>query len=115
MYSLLKENVFRLIKECGFSVRKVERDLGFGYGTLTAWDVHMPSIDKVEKVAAYFGVTVDYLLGNMDKPEEIDFLRYFHDNSELRMLFDELKEAPPEVVTKMRTIAKLFNENGGTP
>ena len=63
MYNLLKDNVFRLIEEKGLSVRKVERDLGFGYGTLQAWDKHMPSVDKVEKVAKYFGVTVDYLLG----------------------------------------------------
>ena len=63
MYNLLKENVFRLISERGLSVRKVERDLGFGYGTLQAWDKHMPSIDKVEKVAKYFGVSVDALIG----------------------------------------------------
>ena len=63
MYNLLKDNVFRLIEEKGLSVRKVERDLGFGYGTLQAWDKHMPSVDKVEKVAKYFGVTVDSLLG----------------------------------------------------
>ena len=115
MYELLKQNVFRLIKECGYSVRKVERDLGFGYGTLQAWDVHMPSVDKVEKVAAYFGVTVDYLLGNLDMPEEIDFLRYFHENTDLRLLFDELKEAPPERIAKIRTISKLLDENGGAP
>ena len=46
MYNLLKDNVFRLIEEKGLSVRKVERDLGFGYGTLVAWDKHMPSVDK---------------------------------------------------------------------
>ena len=63
MYNLLKENVFRLISEKGLSVRKVERDLGFGYGTLQAWDKHMPSIDKVEKVANYFGVSIDALVG----------------------------------------------------
>ena len=115
MSSLLKENVLRLIKESGLSIRKVERDCGFGYGTIMYWDVHIPSVDKVEKVANYFGVTVDYLLGNLDNPEEIDFLRYFHDNTELRMLFDELKDAPQELVRKMRTISKLFNDDGGAP
>lgn len=63
MYNLLKENVFRLISEKGLSVRQVERDLGFGYGTLQAWDKHMPSIDKVEKVAKYFDVSIDALVG----------------------------------------------------
>ena len=63
MYKLLKDNVMKLIEERGLSVRKVERDLGFGYGTIAYWDEHTPSVDKVEKVAKYFGVTVDYLLG----------------------------------------------------
>ena len=113
MYSLLKENVLRLIRESGLSIRKVERDLGFGYGTIAYWDEHTPSIDKVEKVANYFGVTVDYLLGNLDNPEEIDFLRYFHDNSELKILFDIAKDMSKEDIEKMTKIAKIMNESGG--
>ena len=64
MYSLLKDKVMELIRKKGVSVRSVERDLGFGYSTIQYWDVHMPSIDKVEKIAKYFNVSVDYLLGN---------------------------------------------------
>lgn len=112
MYSLLKENVMRLIRESGLSIRKVERDLGFGYGTIAYWDEHTPSIDKVEKVANYFGVTVDYLLGNLDNPEEIDFLRYFHDNRELNVLFEIAKDMPKEHIEKMIKIAQIMNEDG---
>ena len=115
MSKLLKDNAMKLIEESGLSVRKVERDLGFGYGTIAYWDVHSPSVDKVEKLAAYFGVTVDYLLGNLDNPEEIDFLRMFHDNKELNMLFSVTKDLPKDTISKMIEIAKIMNETGGTP
>lgn len=41
----------------------LERDLGFGKGTISKWDKSSPSSDKLQKVADYFRVSVDYLLG----------------------------------------------------
>ncbi|WP_336967086.1 helix-turn-helix transcriptional regulator [Bacillus cereus] len=41
----------------------LERDLGFGNGTIRRWDNTSPSADKLQKVADYFHVTTDYLLG----------------------------------------------------
>ena len=33
------------------------------------WDNHPPAVDKVAKVARYFDVSVDYLIGNTDNPQ----------------------------------------------
>ena len=46
----------------GVSVPKVEKDLGFGKGSIYKWDKNSPSIDKLQKVAEYFNVTVDSLI-----------------------------------------------------
>lgn len=63
MNNSLKENVKKLAKERGVSIRKLEQDIGIADKSISKWDKMMPSIDKVEKVAQYFGVTVDSLLG----------------------------------------------------
>jgi len=63
MNNSLKENVKKLAKERGVSIRKLEQDIGIADKSISKWDKMMPSIDKVEKVAKYFGVTVDSLLG----------------------------------------------------
>ncbi|HDR6285644.1 TPA: helix-turn-helix transcriptional regulator [Bacillus cereus] len=41
----------------------LERDLEFGNGTIRRWDKTSPSAEKLQKVADYFNVTTDYLLG----------------------------------------------------
>lgn len=41
----------------------LEREIGLGRGTIRKWESYSPSIDKLEKVADYFKVSTDYLLG----------------------------------------------------
>ena len=47
----------------GISLLKLERELGFSRASLGKWNIAPPSIAKVEKVAEYFEVSVDYLIG----------------------------------------------------
>jgi transcriptional regulator with XRE-family HTH domain len=49
-------------------LRHLERKMDFGNGTIRRWDTTTPSGDKLLKVADYFNVSVDYLLGR-DKKE----------------------------------------------
>lgn len=43
------------------TIPKIEKELGFGKGSMYNWDKNSPSIDKIQKVADYFKVSVDYL------------------------------------------------------
>lgn len=43
----------------------LEREIGLGRGTIRNWDTHAPSIEKLQRVANYFNVPVDFLLGNV--------------------------------------------------
>jgi len=45
------------------SIAEVERHLSFGNGTIAKWDTRSPSSEKLQKVADYFDVSTDYLLG----------------------------------------------------
>jgi transcriptional regulator with XRE-family HTH domain len=44
----------------------LEREIGLGRGTIRKWDQYSPSVDKIQKVADYFNVFADYLLGNTE-------------------------------------------------
>ncbi len=46
----------------------LERQLGFGNGTLRKWGFASPSGDRLIKVADYFHVSTDYLLGRESSP-----------------------------------------------
>ena len=59
---MLAERINALCAEKGVTISGVERDLGFGNGTMRKWKKAMPRLDKLKMVANYFGVTVDELL-----------------------------------------------------
>lgn len=58
----MAERIRELCRIKGTNIKCLERALGFGNGTISRWDVSSPSVDKVAKVAAYFGVTCDYII-----------------------------------------------------
>lgn len=62
--------VFDRIKELadrqGISVSKVAIDLGFSENLFYQWKKSSPKSDRLQKVADYFDVSVDYLLGRTD-------------------------------------------------
>ena len=50
------------------TMAELERKLDFSNGSLRKWGSSMPSGDKIEKVADYFNVSTDYLLGRTNNP-----------------------------------------------
>lgn len=54
------EKIKKLCKEKGTNISRLERELGFAKGSICKWKKHIASFDRVEKVASYFGVSVDY-------------------------------------------------------
>lgn len=65
------DKIRKLCDENLTTISKLEKHLGFGRGTITKWNKSKPGADKLNKVAKYFGVTDDYLLGNTNDPHEI--------------------------------------------
>lgn len=68
IYGRIKE----LAEQQKLSIRSLEEKLGYGNGTIRRWEKQVPGVDKVQKVADYFGVSVDYLLGREDTAEVND-------------------------------------------
>lgn len=61
------ERIQELAKNHGMSVRELGRKLDIGDTTIYKWRTQTPKIDVLEKVADYFGVTLDYLMGREKK------------------------------------------------
>ncbi|MFK4935412.1 helix-turn-helix domain-containing protein [Lactococcus garvieae] len=68
-------NLYEKIKELAaqkkLSIRRLEEELGFANGSLKQWKNSNPGADKLARVAKYFNVSVDYLLGlDTTKPKQ---------------------------------------------
>lgn len=59
---MLVDNIQRLCKEKGASLKSLERETGIGNGVIARWAHGSPRVDSLRKVADYFGVTIDELL-----------------------------------------------------
>lgn len=81
-------DLYEKIKELAFakniSISRLEEELGFANASLKRWRSSNPGADKLTKVADYFHVSVDYLLGREElehpqfSPELVDAI----DNAE---------------------------------
>lgn len=60
------DRVLKLINEKGITKNKMLNDLHLGSGTFATWESRgtTPGGDYVKKIAEYFNVSTDYLLGN---------------------------------------------------
>lgn len=58
----LLDKVKTLCLKSSTTLAQLEKTLNFGNGTLSRWNTSSPSIDKIQKIADYFNVSVDYLL-----------------------------------------------------
>ena len=61
-YELIKD----LAREKGISIIELEISLGFSNGYFSKWKKVSPNSEGLQKVANFFGVSVDYLLGRTD-------------------------------------------------
>lgn len=59
---MILEKIEELTKEQGISITSLEKKLFFGNGTIRNWGKCSPSIEKLKKVADYFGVSIEYFL-----------------------------------------------------
>lgn len=60
------ERIENLRKSTGISQGKLEKELGFSNGSISKWKHSTPKYDRLQKIADYFGVTIDYLMTGTD-------------------------------------------------
>lgn len=106
----LKKRVQELCKEKNVTSQQLEVDLGFGKGYISKLNTSVPNASKIQQIADYLDVPLDFLLGRppFDHWELINqnrqaFLRYVAEDPETLDMIWSIDSAHPE-----RTPAKDF-------
>lgn len=61
------ERIENLRKARNISQGKLEKELGFSNGSISKWKTSTPNPERLQKLAEYFNVSMDYLLNGTDK------------------------------------------------
>ena len=86
---------------------RVCKETGLTTATISNWKAgrNTPKQDKLQKIADYFGVTLEYLMTGEEKEgeekyyineETAEMAQTLFENRALRVLFDAAKDATPE-------------------
>lgn len=111
----------------GMQAKELSEKLGVNRSTISLYEhgERCPGIDKIIKLANIFGVSVDYLVGNepdeslyrkiesalADEPDLQEFFVDLQDRDDLKQLFQECKDLPPESVKRIIGVIKALESN----
>ena len=102
-----------LMKSSGITKYRISKAVGCSASTVTNWlNGTAPTGEYLQKISDFFGVSVDYLLGNEEKPaapkgSELDELV----KDELVGFYgDEKKELTPGDIEDIKTLMKIRAE-----
>ena len=116
MYTIFE----KLMQDKGLKLKDVSSATGIGLSTFTDWRAgrYTPKIDKLEKIASFLNVSVEYLTTGIDTEKESDSGKkyYFSDataeaaqkmfeNKELRVLFDVQQDMDAEDLKALYNMA----------
>lgn len=79
------ERIQKLGKKRGISIGFLEEKLGIGRGTIYKWNKSAPNTENLVKVADYFNVSIDYLLGRDPSLNE-------EDEKDIAKIMDKMKK-----------------------
>jgi transcriptional regulator with XRE-family HTH domain len=100
--------LFELRNEKSLSQRDMAKIMNIGQGTFNNWENGntQPSIEQLIALANYFGVSVDYLIGNSDDLGVISYKSMSEENSKLISL---LYNVSPQLKQAIITILTEYN------
>lgn len=115
---MFKDNFIKLCNKNNVSPSFVCQKIGLSNSVFTQWtDKSVPRKATLMKIADYFGVSVDYLLGKEStaQPSEHDelneYLEEIRTRPEMKMLFSITKNASKEDVEKAVKVIEAMLEN----
>jgi len=114
------ERIFLLLEQRGITRYRLSKDLGISEGALFSWKngTRQPSTDLIIKIAAYFNVSADYMLGLTENPETTKGQDFSKDETDLVSTYRQLTPNSKQTVL---TVAQMelrhirANAQGETP
>lgn len=89
----LYEQIRDIAKTKGYSVNKLEQELGFARSSINKFNKNKPSIDKLQQIADFLGVSVDYLTTNEDTLQREQSLFTARDERDIKKSLDKFMES----------------------
>ncbi|MCI6140247.1 helix-turn-helix transcriptional regulator [Clostridium sp.] len=89
---LTYDTIKMLCKKKGVTITGTEKELGFSRGSLCKVDTSKPSMEKVQKLADYFDVSVDYLMTGKETPENREITLTARDSREITKILDDTRK-----------------------
>lgn len=100
------ERIESLRKSAGISQGKLEKELGFSNGSISKWKTSKPTTERLQKIADYFGVSIEFLMNGEEgnAAEESYYLsedarelaEFMFKNPEYKVLFDASRKVKKE-------------------
>lgn len=90
------EKILTLLQSVGKSEFSLEKEIGLAQGSIKHWRTakSKPSTDAIVKIAKYFNISADYLLGTepTDEEKKQGVMAFYltPDKEELLMLYEEI-------------------------
>lgn len=107
------ERIETLRNAKGISQGKLEKELGFSNGSISKWKNSMPKPDRLQKIADYFGVTMEYLVTGEEQQgyylneETAKLAQEMFEDPDMRSLFDMKRNMNPD---RFRAHIKFMKE-----
>ena len=106
MVSILYARIEDLCRSNEISIARLEKECGFSNSTIKKWkNISIPGIDKVQKIAKFFHVSTDYLMGITDIPTPADELLEDYDIVTLQKAKSKMSPNDRERMMQMLKIA----------
>lgn len=110
------DNFVKLCNENGKKPNPVAKELGISSGSVTGWkNGVLPRDTAVRKIADYFGVSVDYLLGKTDQKEKplidadeelTECVETLKSRPDLRVFISYAQDADPSAIELLSSVVQ---------
>ena len=88
----LYEQIRDIAKSKGYSVNRLEKELGFARSSINKFNKNIPSVDKLQQIADFLGVTVDYLMTGETPTEKKSSFLTSRDERDIEKILDQTRE-----------------------
>jgi transcriptional regulator with XRE-family HTH domain len=79
------ERIKELAKKQGLSLNQLEEKLGYSKNTLYSLKRQKVSTDRLQEIADFFQVSLDYLLGRTNNPKIADQEKFYFEGQEVNV------------------------------
>ncbi len=97
--------IYERIKEValskGYSINRLEKELSLPRSSISKYNKNVPSMERIQKIAEFLGVTLSELTGEQPTgyyfdPETAQMAQELFENKDLRVLFSAARTAKAE-------------------